>query len=233
MPMTRPPYPSGFREQMVELVRSGRSPEELAREFEPSAQSIRNWVGQADRDEGRRHDGLTSGEREELRRLSARTVSCARNARYWQKPRTGSRRQPARSRPGLRVRGSQPGHVSRRHDVPAAGGLHQRVLRVAGPGTVGPCPERWGTARSHPRYPSHLARNLWRTSHPCRARRSRLRCGPKRIARLMRRAGLRGISRREGTRTTVRDARARAAPDLVERDFTADAPDRLWVADIT
>ena len=49
----------------------------------------------------------------------------------------------------------------------------------------------------------------------------------------MRRAGLRGISRREGTRTTVRDARARAAPDLVERDFTADAPDWLWVADIT
>ena len=49
----------------------------------------------------------------------------------------------------------------------------------------------------------------------------------------MRRAGLRGISRRKGTRTTVRDARTRAAPDLVERDFTADAPDRLWVADIT
>ena len=70
MSMTRPPYPSGFREQMVELVRSGRSPEELAREFEPSAQSIRNWVGQADRDEGRRDGGLTSGEREELRRLS-------------------------------------------------------------------------------------------------------------------------------------------------------------------
>ena len=55
----------------------------------------------------------------------------------------------------------------------------------------------------------------------------------KRIARLMRRAGLRGISRRKGTRTTTRDARARAAPDLVERDFAADAPDRLWVADIT
>ena len=57
--------------------------------------------------------------------------------------------------------------------------------------------------------------------------------GRKRIARLMRRAGLRGISRRKGTRTTVRDARARAVPDLVERDFTADAPDRLWGADIT
>ena len=50
--MTRPPYASEFREQMVELVRSGRSPEELAREFELFAQSIRNWVGQADRDEG-------------------------------------------------------------------------------------------------------------------------------------------------------------------------------------
>ena len=69
MSLTRPPYPSEFREQMVELVRSGRSPEELAREFEPSAQSIRNWVSQADRDEGRSHDGLTSAEREELRRL--------------------------------------------------------------------------------------------------------------------------------------------------------------------
>ena len=69
MSLTRPPYPSGFREQMVALVRSGRSPEGLAREFEPSAQSIRNWVGQADRDEGRSHDGLTGAEREELRRL--------------------------------------------------------------------------------------------------------------------------------------------------------------------
>jgi transposase len=54
---------------MVELVRSGRSISELAREFEPSANSIRNWVKQADLDEGRREDGLTAEEREELRRL--------------------------------------------------------------------------------------------------------------------------------------------------------------------
>ena len=54
---------------MVELVRAGRTPEELAREFEPSAQAIRNWVRQADRDEGRRADGLTTAEREDLRRL--------------------------------------------------------------------------------------------------------------------------------------------------------------------
>ena len=69
MSMTRPPYASAFRERMFELVRSGRSPEELAREFEPSAQSIRNWVGHADRNEGRSYNGLASAEREELRRL--------------------------------------------------------------------------------------------------------------------------------------------------------------------
>ena len=54
MPRSRPPYPAEFRQQMVELVRSGRSPDQLAREFEPSSQPIRNWVAQANRDEGRR-----------------------------------------------------------------------------------------------------------------------------------------------------------------------------------
>ena len=69
MPRSRPRYPAEYRRQMVDLVRSGRSPDHLAREFEPSAQSIRNWVRQADRDEGRRSDGTTTAEREELRRL--------------------------------------------------------------------------------------------------------------------------------------------------------------------
>jgi transposase len=54
---------------MVEQVRSGRTPEELSREFEPTAQSIWNWVRQAERDQGVRLDGLTTDEREELRRL--------------------------------------------------------------------------------------------------------------------------------------------------------------------
>lgn len=69
MPRRSTPYPLEFRQQMVELVHSGRTREELSREFEPSAQAIRNWVVQADRDAGRRGDGLTSTEREELRRL--------------------------------------------------------------------------------------------------------------------------------------------------------------------
>ena len=69
MSKTRAPYSAEFREQMIALVRAGRSPTELAKEFEPSAQSICNWVAQADRDEGRRDDAMTSVEREELRRL--------------------------------------------------------------------------------------------------------------------------------------------------------------------
>ncbi len=69
MPRSRPAYPPEYRQQMVDLVRGGRTPEELSREFEPTAQSIWNWVWQAELDGGLRSDGLTSEEKEELRRL--------------------------------------------------------------------------------------------------------------------------------------------------------------------
>lgn len=62
-------YGREFRERMVELVRSGRTPEELEKQFEPSARSIRDWLKQAERDDGRRWDGLTRDERQELDRL--------------------------------------------------------------------------------------------------------------------------------------------------------------------
>jgi transposase len=54
---------------MIEMVRAGRSPEALAKEFEPSSQTIRNWVKRADLDQGIREDGLTTEERDELREL--------------------------------------------------------------------------------------------------------------------------------------------------------------------
>ena len=69
MPRSHPAYPPELRRRLVELVRSGRSPEELAKKFEPSGQAIRKWVRQADIDEGPREDGLTTDEREEIRRL--------------------------------------------------------------------------------------------------------------------------------------------------------------------
>jgi putative transposase len=156
------PYAPEFRRQMIELVRAGRTPEELAKEFEPSAQAIRNWVAQADRDEGRREDGLTTVEREELNR----TVT------------------------------------------DAALIVEIRAAHAASKGTYGA-----------PRIQIDLADAGIRVSR-------------KRIARLMRNAGLAGVSRRKGTVTTVRDG-ARQAPDLVDRNFTADRPNMLWVADIT
>lgn len=72
MPRTRQPYSPEFRRQMVELVRAGRDPVDLAREFEPTAQSISHWVALADRQEGRREEkspGLADAERDELARL--------------------------------------------------------------------------------------------------------------------------------------------------------------------
>jgi transposase len=69
MPKTHKPYPEEFKKKMVALVRQGRTPEQLAKQFEPSGQAIRNWVAQSDRDEGRRDDGLATNEREELQRL--------------------------------------------------------------------------------------------------------------------------------------------------------------------
>ena len=69
MPKSRPPYPAEYRQQILELARAGRTPEELAEEFEPTAQTIRNWLVQAQLDAGERSDGLTSDEREELQRL--------------------------------------------------------------------------------------------------------------------------------------------------------------------
>ena len=69
MPKTHPPYAPAYRRQMVDLVFAGRTAGELAREFECSSQTIRNWVRQADRDEGRREDGLRNTELKELWRL--------------------------------------------------------------------------------------------------------------------------------------------------------------------
>lgn len=70
MPKARTvPYPAEFRQKIVDLVRAGRSPAELAEQFEPSEQTIRNWLAQADANEGKRKDVLSSLEREELVKL--------------------------------------------------------------------------------------------------------------------------------------------------------------------
>ena len=69
MPRTHPRYPDEFRQQILELAHAGRTPDELAKEFEPTAQTIRNWIKQSELDHGQRQDGLTSDEKAELTRL--------------------------------------------------------------------------------------------------------------------------------------------------------------------
>ena len=54
MPKTRPPYPPEFRPRLIELVRTGARRSSWAEQFEPTGQTIRNWLAQADRDDGQR-----------------------------------------------------------------------------------------------------------------------------------------------------------------------------------
>ncbi len=69
MPRTKPAYAPELRQKILDLARAGRTPASLAREFEPTETTIRNWVAQADRAAGVRTDGLTTDERKELNQL--------------------------------------------------------------------------------------------------------------------------------------------------------------------
>jgi transposase len=70
MPKSRPPYPAEFRSEAIQLARtSGKPCAQIARELGVTAETLRLWLKQEDLDAGRRSDGLTSQEQEELRRL--------------------------------------------------------------------------------------------------------------------------------------------------------------------
>ena len=168
MAKTHPPYAPEFRRQMVELVRSGRSAGELAREFGCCAQTIRNWVRQTGRDEGRRDDGLTSPELEELRRLRRENRRLREEREILKKrPRSGLLGRPARCRGGLRAREGEPGRACGVDDVSGAGRLPQRVLRVARPWAFFSCEARRGAARRDSEHPPGVSRHLRGASGAC------------------------------------------------------------------
>ena len=226
MPRTRRPYPPEFREQLVALVRAGRTPEDLAGEFEPTAQSISNWVAQADRDAGRRTDGLTTAERTELTRLRRenrqlkveRDILSKAAAWFAQETAPNTKRSSGES---------ESGHLSGSGDEPAAGRLRQRILCLAAAAPVGAGRGGYRADGPHPCDPSALERRL-----RCADDHDR-RVGKKRVARLMRAANLRGLHPRRFVTTTIGDPVADRALDHVDRHFAAEGPDRLWVADIT
>ncbi|MCA1682258.1 MAG: IS3 family transposase [Actinobacteria bacterium] len=234
MSKRRTAYPPEFRRQMVELVRSGRNPEELSREFEPTAQAIRNWVAQADRDEGRRADGLTTAERQEL--------SCLRREnRQLRIEREILSKAGGLVRSGDRIDPLQGFEFVKANQADYPGATLCRILGVSTSGYYAwrgrPPSER---AQSDARWVERIrvlhqrSRGSYGTPRILEdLQEEGERLNHKRVARLMRSAGLVGISRRKGFKTTVRDRDARPAPDLVKRCFTAERPDQLWVADIT
>jgi hypothetical protein len=102
------------------------------------------------------------------------------------------------------------------------GGVHDAAIESAVSAGVSPADGGAGTSRAHrgvPRIHAELLEEGTRVSR-------------KPIARLMRQAGLEEVSQRKRVRTTQRREDARPVPDLIERDFVAEGPDRLWVADI-
>ncbi|MGH7567874.1 MAG: IS3 family transposase [Gemmatimonadales bacterium] len=227
-------YPAEFRQQLVELVRAGRSARALAREFEPSEQTIRNWVKQADLDTGRRTDGLTSEEQAELRRLRRENRQLKLEREILKKAgglvcsgdqdtaragfefvRANQATYPVR--PLCRLLGVSPsGYYAWRRRGPSARAQVNAQLLVWIRAIHRASREAYGA----PNIQAELQETGWRVNH-------------KRVARLMRLHGIVGVTRRKYHGTTRRDPTAAPAPDLVARTFTAARPDQLWVADIT
>ena len=130
-------YPPEYKERIVELARAGRSPGSLAREFEPSEQTIRNWVKQADLDEGLRSDGLTTEARKELRELKRDNKRLRMERDILKKAAAWFARESESTLAGVCVHEGVPGRVPACGHVPGAGSLPQRVLRLAEPSALG------------------------------------------------------------------------------------------------
>jgi len=117
IPRPCPSYPPELQQQIVELARTGLSPEELAREFDPKAWAIRNWIKEAHLDDGRHHDGPTPAERQELAPCDPTISSFALKEESWH-----TARQCTCSRTNMKT-GAESG-----------GRSHQRPYQQAGPG---------------------------------------------------------------------------------------------------
>jgi hypothetical protein len=137
MPRPHPSYSLECRRQMVEFVRSGRNPEELAREFEPSVQTIRSWVKQAELDEGRRAGpmGRPAPSVRSCVVCVGRIAGFARSGRFQERPRPGSPGKPDRADGSVPIREGAKGATE-----PSSAGLQPPVTPLAA-ASVAPAPE--------------------------------------------------------------------------------------------
>ncbi|HWQ37064.1 MAG TPA: IS3 family transposase [Burkholderiales bacterium] len=234
MPRSRPAYAPEFRQKLIELASAGRSPEELAKEFEPSAQTIRNWVKRADADGGKRRDVLTTVEREEL-------VKLRRELRQVKLEREILAKANGLVRAGGRYDAQEVFRFVAAHQLEFPVRTMCRVFGVSPSGFYAwnarePSARAIEDARLTDRVRFFHARSKGAYGAPNileDLREEGIRVGKKRVARLMKADGLCGVCRRKFVITTARDANAQPSADLVQRQFSTDAPNRLWVADIT
>ncbi len=211
MPRTHQAYPQELRQRLVELVHAGRTPEELAQEYEPSAGSIRNWVAQGEHDTGQRSDGLNSEERQELRRLRRENKQLRIERDILKKQRLGSLGRATRSRRGIPVREGESGRLAGAHRLPGAGSLPQRLLRMGGSRTVGAGTPGSATAGADQRALGRQPAGVWTPAHPCRV------------------AGVRPASEREAGRAPDAARRhRRGQPQAAGADHHARGACRAW-----
>jgi putative transposase len=232
MPRSKPPYPEELRRRVVALARSGRSQRSLSEEFDVTEPTIRAWVRQTDLDDGRREDGLTTSEKEEVARLRRENAWVARGARH-----------PLKSR-GLVRLGARRDVQEAFRFVRANQASHKAALTCSTLSSLGVSESGYHAWRTRPasRRATEDAALLERIRTIHESSREAygvprvhaelafegVRIGRKRVARLMRGASLAGVSRRRFCVTTVQDAGAKKSPDLVDRKFSAKGPNRLW-----
>ncbi|MDQ2787816.1 MAG: IS3 family transposase [Chloroflexota bacterium] len=239
MARTIPFYPPEFKIEAVHLVQQReRSLAQVARDLGVSEQTLRNWVKQIEVDSGMRA-GLTTEERDELRRLRRENRILKEERDILKKAggllRQGEQRDPLAAFAFIeaekahhpvamlaRVLGmSRSGYYAWCRRPPSARAeadhaLGEQICAIHAQSRAGALWAGYGMPRIH-----------------AELRATGIGCGRKRVARLLRAAGLTGCHRRKGTITTRRGVDALLAADRVQRDFTAIAPNRLWVADIT
>ena len=234
-PRRRRSFTPEFKAEIVELCQRGdRSAGQVARHVDLTGTAVREWVRQAERDAGNRRDGgLTSAGRREMAELRRENRRLREDVRSCSGPRLSSWRRPGELLPVHR--GGESAAAQRQAGVRAAEGLPRRLLRRprrpsdrdrAGAGLT----TRIAAEHKRPRgrYGApRICAELRRKGH----RHSR-----KRIARLVRQAGLAGRAPRRRKKTTIADPAAPARADAIRQDFTAADAAKIntrWCGDIT